>query len=62
MKSNDPVMTELWKAKDVNVRRFGSLKAYNAYLAKRARLPHAGGTIPTPKQKPTSAPRRPQSR
>ncbi len=48
MKTTDPVMAELWKVKDLNVQRFGDLKAYVAHLSRTAKQPHAGGTIKAP--------------
>ena len=52
MKTNDPVMTELWKAKEANAQRFGDLRTYVAHLAKQGKKPHPGGVVPAPARKP----------
>ena len=49
MKTNDPVMTELWKAKEANAQRFGDLRTY---VAKQGKKPHPGGVVPAPARKP----------
>ena len=51
MKTIDPVMDELWKAKAANAERFGDLKAYVAYLQKQGKKPHPGGMVNPPKRK-----------
>ncbi len=48
MKTTDPVMVELWKAKDASAKRFGDLETYVAHLAKLGKKPHAGGVVAAP--------------
>ena len=45
MKQSDPVMQEVWQAKEANAKRFQSLAAYMAYLQKQAKRKHAGGRV-----------------
>jgi hypothetical protein len=48
MKTADPVMQEVWHAKEANAKKHASLAAYMAYLRKQAKKTHAGGRIPAP--------------
>lgn len=45
MKPSDPVMQEVWQAKDANAKKFQTLAAYMAYLRKQAKREHAGGRV-----------------
>ncbi len=45
MKHTDPVMQEVWQAKEINVKRHPSLAAYMVYLRKQAKRKHAGGRV-----------------
>ena len=45
MKHTDPVMQEVWQAKEANAKKHQSLAAYIAYLRKQAKRKHAGGRV-----------------
>lgn len=45
MKNTDPVMQEVWHAKESNVKKHQSLALYMAYLRKQAKRKHAGGRV-----------------
>ena len=45
MKHIDPVMQEVWQAKEANAKKHQSLAAYMAYLRKQAKRKHAGGRV-----------------
>ena len=45
MKHTDPVMQEVWQAKEANAKKYQSLAAYMAYLRKQAKRKHAGGQV-----------------
>ena len=48
MKTIDPVMQEVWKAKDANAKTYKNLSTYLAYLQKQSRRKHVGGRVPVP--------------
>lgn len=52
MKTSDPVMQEVWRAKEANVKKHENLAAYMSYLRKQAKRKHAGGRVAC---KPTDA-------
>jgi hypothetical protein len=45
MKHSDPVMQEVWQAKEANAKKHPSLAAYMAYLRKQGKRKHAGGRV-----------------
>jgi hypothetical protein len=45
MKHTDPVMQEVWQAKEANAKKHQSLAAYMAFLRKQAKRKHAGGRV-----------------
>lgn len=45
MKPADPVMQEVWRAKEANAKKFQNLAAYMAYLQKQTKRKHAGGRV-----------------
>lgn len=45
MKPSDPVMQEVWQAKDTNAKKFQTLAAYMSYLRKQTKRKHAGGRV-----------------
>jgi hypothetical protein len=45
MKPSDPVMQEVWQAKDTNAKKFQTLAAYMSHLRKQAKRNHAGGRV-----------------
>lgn len=45
MKQSDPVMQEVWQAKEANVKKFQNLATYMAYLRKQAKRKHTGGRV-----------------
>lgn len=45
MKPSDPVMQEVWQAKEANAKKFQNLAAYMAYLRKQTKRKHAGGRV-----------------
>ena len=45
MKHTDPVVQEVWQAKEANAKKHQSLAAYMAYLRKQAKRKHAGGRV-----------------
>jgi len=48
MKNADPVMHEVWRAKEVNAQKHETLSAYMAYLRKQGKPRHPAGRIPAP--------------
>jgi hypothetical protein len=48
MKTTDPVMQEVWRAKDANAKIHKNLAEYMAFLRKQSRRKHAGGRVPAP--------------
>ena len=46
MKTTDPVMQEVWQAKEANAKKHQDLKTYMAYLRKLAKRKHPGGRVP----------------
>jgi hypothetical protein len=45
MKNTDPVMQEVWRAKEANAKTHLTLTAYMAYLRKQSKKKHAGGRV-----------------
>jgi hypothetical protein len=45
MKTVDPVMQEVWQAKEANAKAYQTLAAYMAHLRKQAKRKHAGGRV-----------------
>jgi hypothetical protein len=45
MKTTDPVMQEVWQAKEANAKKHQNLATYMAYLRKQAKRKHAGGRV-----------------
>lgn len=52
MKTSDPVMQEVWQAKEANAKKHENLAAYISYLRKQAKRKHPGGRVTG---KPTDA-------
>ena len=48
MKHTDPVMQEVWQAKEANAQKHGNLAAYMAYLRKQGKRKHAAGRVAAP--------------
>lgn len=48
MKHVDPVMQELWRAKDANAAKHKSLPAYIAFLARQGNVRHGGDAPAAP--------------
>ena len=48
MKHADPVMQEVWQAKEANAKKHENLTAYMAYLRKQGKRKHAAGRIAAP--------------
>lgn len=48
MKHTDPVIEEVWRAKEANAKKHRSLAEYLAYLRKQGKRKHAGGRIAAP--------------
>ena len=42
MKSADPVMQDVWRAKEANAKKHGNLAAYVGYLRKQSKRGHPG--------------------
>lgn len=60
MKTADPVMQEVWHAKDANAKSHPTLAEYMAFLRKQAKRKHAGGRVPClPSTSPTSVAKTP---
>ena len=51
MKNADPVMQDVWHAKEANAKKHGGLAAYIAYLRKQSKRKHAGGRVPAAEAK-----------
>lgn len=45
MKHTDPVMQEVWQAKEANAKKHENLAAYMSYLRKQAKRKHPGGRV-----------------
>lgn len=45
MKTSDPVMQEVWQAKEANAKKYQNLAAYMSFLRKQAKRKHAGGRV-----------------
>lgn len=56
MKNADPVMQDVWHAKEANAKKHGSLAAYITYLRKLSERKHAGGRVPAAKAKAVKSP------
>jgi hypothetical protein len=48
MKHTDPVIEEVWRAKEANAKQHPSLAAYMAYLRKQGKRKHAAGRVAAP--------------
>ena len=46
MKNVDPVMQDVWQAKEANAKKHQSLAGYVAYLRKQSKQKHPGGRVP----------------
>ena len=46
MKNADPVMQEVWQAKDANAKKHQNLAAYLAFLRQQSNRTHPGGRLP----------------
>ena len=46
MKNADPVMQDVWRAKEANAKKHQSLAGYVAYLRKQSKQEHPGGRVP----------------
>jgi hypothetical protein len=46
MKTADPVVQEVWHAKEAHAKAHQTLAAYVAHLRKQAKRKHAGGRVP----------------
>ena len=46
MKNADPVMQDVWQAKQANAKKHQSLAGYVAYLRKQSKQKHPGGRVP----------------
>ena len=45
MNKADPVMQEVWQAKETNSRKYVTLAAYMKFLRKQAKRKHPGGNV-----------------
>jgi hypothetical protein len=45
MKHTDPVMQEVWQAKEANAKKHQTLAAYMAFLRKQTKRKHASGRV-----------------
>jgi hypothetical protein len=52
MKTVDPVMQEVWQAKEANARKHQNLTTYMAYLRKQTKRKHPGGRVQSPMPTP----------
>ena len=48
MKNADPVMKDVWQAKEANAKKYSNLAAYVAYLRKQSKKKHPGGRVTAP--------------
>ena len=46
MKNADPVMQDVWQAKEANAKKHQSLAGYLAHLRKQSKQKHPGGRVP----------------
>jgi uncharacterized protein with von Willebrand factor type A (vWA) domain len=51
MKTIDPVMQEVWQAKQINAQKHQNLAAYLAFLRKQSKLKHLAGRLSSANRK-----------